>query len=104
MKFMKRNLTVLLATGALVGALSAGFTFARAQSTNASTPRTAAVAYPPGALKRHPAMFRAITALNLAKMDLEGVGHDFGGHKKAALEAVEKAIAQLELALKADKD
>jgi len=46
-------------------------------------------------MKRHPAMFRAISALRSAKQDMENAGHDFGGHKKAALEACDKAIAQL---------
>lgn len=40
-------------------------------------------------------MFRAISALRSAKQDMENAGHDFGGHKKAALEACDKAIAQL---------
>jgi hypothetical protein len=35
---------------------------------------------------------------------MENAGHDFGGHKKAAIEACDKAIAQLELALKSDKE
>jgi hypothetical protein len=104
MKFMKRNLTVLLTTGALVGALSAGLTFARAQSTNPVTPPAGAGAAPTAAIKRHPAIFRAIGALQSAKRDMENAGHDFGGHKKEALEACNKAIAQLELVLKNDKE
>jgi hypothetical protein len=35
---------------------------------------------------------------------MENAGHDFGGHKKEALEACNKAIAQLELVLKNDKE
>lgn len=101
---MKRNLTVLLTSGALIAALSAGLTIARAQTTNTVPPPAAAKTYSPGAMKRHPAMFRAISSLRSAKQDMENTGHDFGGHKKAALEACDKAIDQLELALKADKD
>lgn len=101
---MKRNLTVLLATGALVGALSAGFTFARAQSTNAAAPPASAGPATTAAIKKHPAIFRAIGALQSAKRDMENAGHDFGGHKKEALEACNKAIAQLELVLKNDKE
>lgn len=101
---MKKNLTVLLTTSALVAALSAGLTFARAQTTTPVTPPAVEKAYPPGAMKRHPAMFRAISSLRSAKQDMENAGHDFGGHKKAALEACDKAIAQLELALKSDKE
>jgi hypothetical protein len=101
---MKKNLTVLLSVSALVAALSAGLTFARAQTTNHVAPRIVEKAYPPGAMKRHPMMFRAISALRSAKQDMENSGHDFGGHKKAALEACDKAIAQLELALRSDKE
>jgi len=104
MKFMKRNLTFLLTTGALVGVLSAGLTFARAQSTNAVAPAAATGAAMAAAIKKHPAIFRAIGALQSAKRDMENAGHDFGGHKKAAIEACDKAIAQLELALKSDKE
>jgi hypothetical protein len=34
---------------------------------------------------------------------LKEADHDFGGHRKEALEAVDVAIKQLELALKYDK-
>jgi hypothetical protein len=101
---MKRNLTVLLSTGALVGALSAGFTFARAQSTNPATPHASAEGSLKRAVQRHPAVFKAIQALRDARKDIEYPGHDFGGQKKVTLEACDKAIAQLELALKSDKE
>jgi hypothetical protein len=103
MKFMKRNLTVLLASGALVGALSAGLTFAHAQTTNPVTPATGASTLPPGAIKRHPAIVKAIQALLAARTDIENTNHDFGGHKKEALDACTKAIKQLELALESLK-
>ena|ERR1700690_3566725 len=103
MKFMKRNLTVLLASGALVGALSAGLTFA-AQSTNPVTPATGTSTLPPGAIKRHPAIVKAIQALLAARTDIQNTNNDFGGHKKDVLDACTKTIAQLELALKSDKE
>ena len=46
--------------------------------------------------ERHPEIHEAIHALENAK-------HDFGGHRQEALEACERAIRQLRLALGADK-
>lgn len=100
---MKRNLTVLLSTGALVSALFAGVAFA-AQTTNPVTPVAGAATLPPGAIQRHPAMIKAIQALLAARRDIENTNHDFGGHKKEALDACTKAITQLEVALKSDKE
>jgi hypothetical protein len=101
---MKRKLIVLLTTGVLVSALFTGLTIARAQSTNSVAPPAGAGSATAGALKRHPAMVRAIQALLSARQDLQNTKHDFGGHRKDALEACTKAIAELELALKSDKE
>ena len=102
--YMKKRLSVLLATGALVGALSAGLTLARAQQTaSPATPPAGAEAPQHKGKERHPAIHRAIRALEEAKVALERADHDFGGHRKAALEECDKAIAQLKLALQYDK-
>lgn len=53
--------------------------------------------------ERHPAIRRAIRALENAKRDLQAASHDFGGHREAALDAVNKAEEQLKLALNYDK-
>jgi hypothetical protein len=53
--------------------------------------------------ERHPAIRKAIKALERAKDDLQGASHDFGGHREAALDAVNKAMEQLKLALNYDK-
>ncbi|MBV9522787.1 MAG: hypothetical protein JO010_08340 [Alphaproteobacteria bacterium] len=53
--------------------------------------------------ERHPEIRKAIGALERAKSDLEHANHDFGGHRKEALEAVDRAIAQLRVALQYDK-
>jgi len=53
--------------------------------------------------ERHPAIRRAIKALERAKDDLQSASHDFGGHREAALDAVNKAEEQLKLALNYDK-
>lgn len=94
---LKKNLTILLTTIALAGALSAGLTIAAAQNAGSS-----AEPHPKG-LERHPAIHRAIRALEEAKRDLERADHDFGGHRKEALEQCEKAINQLRIALQYDK-
>jgi len=54
--------------------------------------------------ERHPEIRKAITALESAKVDLKRAAHDFGGHREAALDACDKAIAQLRLALQYDRN
>jgi hypothetical protein len=53
--------------------------------------------------ERHPHIRAAIRELREAKKELETADHDFGGHRKEAVEAVDVAIRQLEKALKYDK-
>jgi hypothetical protein len=98
---MKRNATVLLVTLGLAGAMSLGLTLACAQSTPPPPPGAEAPHWKGN--ERHPAIHRAIVALEAAKHDMERADHDFGGHRKEALEECEKAIAQLKLALQYDK-
>ncbi len=47
----------------------------------------------------HPNIVRAIDALQDAIADLQAAPHDFGGHKAQAIEASQKAIRQLKMAL-----
>ena len=47
----------------------------------------------------HPNIARAIDALQDAIADLQAAPHDFGGHKAQAIQASEKAIRQLKMAL-----
>jgi hypothetical protein len=100
---MKKHLTILLTSCALIGALSAGLTLARAQTTPPATPPAGAASPQPEGTEKHPAIHRAIRALEQAKLAMERADHDFGGHRKAALEECDKAIAQLKLALQYDK-
>jgi len=51
----------------------------------------------------HPAIRAAIRSLEAAKRDLQHAAHDFGGHRAAALAAVDAAISQLRIALQYDK-
>jgi hypothetical protein len=46
----------------------------------------------------------ALGALPRAKEHMEHAAHDFGGHRVEAIEATNRAIQQLELCLKFDKD
>jgi hypothetical protein len=51
----------------------------------------------------HPHIRAALRELREARKELETAAHDFGGHRKEAIEAVDAAIKQLEEALKYDK-
>jgi len=102
-KHMKKNLVILLTTCAVIGALSASLTLARAQTTNPGAPAAGAGAPGRKGNERHPAIHRAILALQEAKLAMQRADHDFGGHRQAALEECDKAIAQLKLALQFDK-
>jgi hypothetical protein len=53
--------------------------------------------------ERHPEIHEAIHALERAKHHLEEAKHDFGGHRAEALEACDRAIHQLQLALESGK-
>jgi hypothetical protein len=72
----------------------------------ADAPQQAAVPNKKGVVarpERHPEIRKAIAALERAKTDLQRANHDFGGHRAEALEACNKAIEQLRLALQYDK-
>jgi hypothetical protein len=53
--------------------------------------------------ERHPHIRTALEELREARKELKEADHDFGGHRKAALVAVDEAIVQLEKALKFDR-
>ena len=73
---------------------------------NAAAPANAPV---PQVLKgskggeQHPHIRAAIRELREARRELETAAHDFGGHRKEAIEAVDNAIKQLQEALEYDK-
>ena len=54
-------------------------------------------------IERHPRIRAAIRELQAAKVELHKAPHDFGGHRADAVQAVDKAIEQLRLALQYDK-
>ena len=94
---MKRKITIIVSGLALAGALSYLVPSVLAQQqTNVPAPGARA--------ERHPAIRRAIVALEAAKNDMQHAAHDFGGHRAAALAECDNAIAQLREALKYDKE
>jgi hypothetical protein len=72
-----------------------------APAANALPAAPAATASPE---ERHPEIREALEALRRAKQHMEHAAHDFGGHRVEAIEATDRAIRQLELCLKFDKD
>jgi hypothetical protein len=54
--------------------------------------------------KPHPHIHHALYELREARAELRSAAHDFGGHRKAALLAINTAIGQLEKALKYSGD
>lgn len=102
---MKTRIVSLLVLATLILA----FTFIAAAPNKASVPATpAASALPatPAAVpaERHPEIREALESLRRAKEHMEHAAHDFGGHRVEAIEATDRAMKQLELCLKYDKD
>ncbi len=84
---MKNKLLILWAALVLSGSLIIGLTLHAQPAT-----------------ERHPAIHHAIAALQEARVYLKNANHDFGGHRAEALAQVDKALEQLRLALKYDKN
>jgi len=106
---MKKNIALWVTSTALIGALSLTLTTVRAQNTTPKPAPGAPATEAPKphqageAREKHPAIRKAIIALFDAKGDLERADHDFGGHRKQAIEDIDKAVAQLKLALQYEK-
>jgi F0F1-type ATP synthase membrane subunit b/b' len=64
-----------------------------------STPAPAAAAV----AEKHKHIQQALDELRDAKSDLKEADHDFGGHRKEAIEAIDVAISQLKKCLEFDK-
>ncbi len=65
-----------------------------------TTPATCAAAR---AEEPHPEIRAAITALERARTHLQRAAHDFGAHRVEAIAAIDRAIEQLNLAIKHDR-
>ena len=85
------------------------FAQATGQTTGATTGTTSGATTPVSVgqkgkhHERHPEIHKALKRLGAAKRDLEKAAHDFGGHKAAAIQAINQAIGELEAALHSDK-
>jgi hypothetical protein len=106
---MKVRIVSLLAVASLILAFSflatthaapnkANVPAAPAANALPATPANATPAEP------HPQIREALAALRRAKEHMEHAAHDFGGHRVEAIEATNRAIQQLEICLKYDKD
>jgi hypothetical protein len=83
-----------------------GSSFAQAP-TPAEAPAVPAVAVPETVKPVHhmhnQEIHKAIHKLRGAKQDLEKAAHDFGGHKAKAIEAIDRALEELNAALEFDR-
>jgi hypothetical protein len=61
------------------------------------------MAFAAGGGERHPRIHKAIGAIGAAIDELKAAPHDFGGHREAAVDACQKAVEQLKLALQYDR-
>ena len=64
---------------------------------------TGTMAFTPATLEPHPHLKAAVVELEAARQELKTAAHDFGGHRVAAMRAVDAAIKQLRLAQQYDK-
>jgi hypothetical protein len=55
------------------------------------------------AYERHPEIREALGALRRARNHLDIAAHDFGGHRAQAIQAIDNAIMQLEIAVRYDR-
>ncbi|MGE5688336.1 MAG: hypothetical protein ACM34D_12685, partial [Gemmatimonadota bacterium] len=51
----------------------------------------------------HPELRAALRALERARAHLQRAAHDFGGHRVEAIAAIDRAMEQLNLAIKYDR-
>lgn len=92
---VKHWLSGCLALFVLVFALS--FPMAVPAAPRAAQPNAAAAAEP------HPELRAAMANLREAREHLDHAAHDFGGHRVAAIKAVDEAIREVNEAMKYDK-
>jgi hypothetical protein len=69
----------------------------------AQAPASRSIVVKSATKERHPRIRAAIKELEAAKVELQKAPHDFGGHRADAVQAVDRAVEQLRLALQYDK-
>jgi hypothetical protein len=94
-----KRITGWLAAAAVSVAIFPVAAAARGGHAPPASPAAVAASRP----ERHPEIRRAIAALDKAKAYLQHAAHDFGGHRVEAIEAIDRALAQLNVALQYDK-
>jgi hypothetical protein len=106
--FMKTRVVglLVLATLILTFAFIATAPAAPNKANVPAMPAASALPTAPAAApaEKHPEIREALESLRRAKEHMEHAAHDFGGHRVEAIEATDRAIKQLELCLKYDKD
>ncbi len=85
---MKKNLSLLLASLVIAGAVTLTVPFLHAQPANNPTPK-------PPVMEATPAMHAALKDLQHAREALIHARKAFGGHRVAALKAVDQAIVEV---------
>jgi len=85
---MSRTIRTTLAAAALTVALAGGAVLAQ----SGQAPR-----------EPHPVLRNSIRQIETVKDRLQQAPSDFGGHRVAAIEALNHAISELQLAIQADK-
>jgi len=94
-------MTTLVKTLALAAALAMPISTFAGTSPKAPAPAPAAAPVPQ---ERHPEIHAAMAKLREAREILvQKAANDFGGHKKAATESIDKALEHLNQALNYDK-
>ena len=97
---MKKVLAMIIVSGFLVaGLLVTPNVFAQASGQMLGATPTPEVKKG----ERHPAIRKALKEIRSAKQVLEKASQDFGGHRVAAIQAIDQAIGELEAALKSDQ-
>jgi len=97
---MKTRIVSLLVLASLI--LAFAFIASAPAAPNHANSLSAATTATPA--EPHPEIREALESLRRAKVHMEHAAHDFGGHRVEAIEATDRAIKQLELCLKYDKD
>lgn len=97
---MTKKVTTALAGLSLI---ATGLAFTQPAQAQAPLPPAPPTARPHRGGERHPEIRRALRNLTQAQNNLQHAAHDFGGHREAALDLVQKAIDQCQQALRDDK-
>ena len=103
---MTRKFFSILSAAALVLsiAMPAAAATPKAAGAPAATAPAKAAPAAPAPPEKHPQIRAAIESLRNSKEHLEHAAHDFGGHRVAAIHAIDEAIHQLEICMQYDKD